>query len=47
MKIPLAPALLADLIMIYLLMVEARILGALYLANQSGLGWFRRKANAK
>ncbi len=43
LKIPLVPALIADLIMIYLLMVEARILGALYLSQKATLGWFGRK----
>ena len=48
MKIPLAPALIADLIMIYLLMVESRILGMLYLAEKNKLGWFaRNRASAR
>jgi hypothetical protein len=42
MKIPLVPALLADLIMIYLLMIEARILGLLFLSKRRTLGWFKR-----
>lgn len=42
MRIPLAPALLADLIMIYLLMIEARILGLLFLSKRRTLGWFRK-----
>lgn len=42
MKIPLVPALLSDLIMIYLLMIEARILGLLYLSKRRTLGWFKR-----
>jgi hypothetical protein len=42
MKIPLLPALLADLIMIYLLMIEARILGLLFLSNRRALGWFKK-----
>jgi hypothetical protein len=42
MKIPLAPALLADLITIYLLMVEARILGLLFLSKRRTLGWFKK-----
>jgi hypothetical protein len=44
LKIPLAPTLIADLIMIYLLMVEARILGVLYFSEQHTLGWFKRLA---
>ena len=44
--IPLAPALIADLIMIYLLMAEARILGILYYASKRELNWFRRAACA-
>jgi hypothetical protein len=43
LKVPLAPALLADLIMIYLLMAEARILGTLYLAKRTDLRWFARE----
>jgi hypothetical protein len=42
MKIPLVPALLADLIMIYLLMIEARILGLLFLSKRRILGWFKK-----
>ena len=42
MKIPLVPALLADLIMIYLLMIEARILGLLFLSKRRTLGWFKK-----
>jgi len=42
MKIPLVPALLSDVIMIYLLMIEARILGLLYLSKRRTLGWFKR-----
>jgi hypothetical protein len=44
LKIPLAPALMADLIMIYLLLVESRILGMLYYSEKNTLGWFARKA---
>lgn len=47
LKIPLAPALLADLVMIYLLMVEARVLGTLYLAKRDDLRWFRRNLAAR
>ena len=42
LKIPLVPALLADLIMIYLLMIEARILGLLFLSRRRTLGWFKK-----
>jgi hypothetical protein len=42
LRIPLVPALLADLIMIYLLMIEARILGLLYLSKRYTLGWFKK-----
>jgi len=42
LKIPLVPALLADLIMIYLLMIEARILGLLFLSKRRTLGWFKK-----
>ena len=42
MKIPLAPALLSDLITIYLLMIEARILGLLFLSKRRTLGWFKK-----
>ena len=42
MKIPLVPALLADLIMIYLLMIEARVLGILFLSRRRVLGWFKK-----
>jgi hypothetical protein len=42
LKIPLAPALIADMITIYLLMAEARILGVLYYSEKQVLGWFRR-----
>jgi hypothetical protein len=42
MKVPLAPALLADLITIYLLMIEARILGLLFLSKRRTLGWFKK-----
>jgi hypothetical protein len=47
MKIPLVPALLADLIMIYLLMIEARILGLLFLSRRRILGWFKKDRPAK
>lgn len=42
LRIPLVPALLSDLIMIYLLMIEARILGLLYLSKRFTLGWFKK-----
>ena len=42
MKIPLVPTLLTDLIMIYLLMIEARILGLLFLSKRRTLGWFKK-----
>jgi hypothetical protein len=42
MHIPFVPSLLADLIAIYLLMVEARILGLLYLSKRMTLGWFKK-----
>jgi pSer/pThr/pTyr-binding forkhead associated (FHA) protein len=42
MKIPLVPALVADLLMIYLLMIEARILGLLFLSKRRTLGWFKK-----
>jgi len=42
LKIPLVPALTSDLLSIGLLMVEARILGLLYLAHKDDLGWFKR-----
>ena len=47
LSIPLAPALIADLIMIYLLMVEARVLGTLYLSEKRVLNWFQRRAVAR
>jgi hypothetical protein len=40
--VPLVPTLLADLLGIYLLIVQTRILGLLYLSRKSDLGWFRR-----
>ena len=42
LKIPLVPALLADLSTIYLLMIEARILGLLFLSKRRTLGWFKK-----
>jgi hypothetical protein len=41
--IPLAPALVADLLGLGLLIVLARILGLLYLTQQQTLGWFSKK----
>lgn len=46
MHIPLVPALVADLIAIYLLMIEARILGLLYLSKRTTLGWFKKYRRA-
>jgi hypothetical protein len=40
--VPLVPALMADLVGLYLLIVETRILGILYLANKGRLRWFRK-----
>lgn len=42
LRIPLAPTLLADLLGLGLLIVEARILGLLYLTQKGLLGWFKR-----
>jgi hypothetical protein len=41
LHIPLVPVLLSDLLAIGLLMVEAGILGLLYLARKRTLGWFK------
>lgn len=40
--VPLLPALLADLVGLYLLIVETRILGLLYLSQKARLHWFRK-----
>jgi FHA domain-containing protein len=42
LNIPLVPVLIADLMGIYLLIVQTRILGMLYLARRDTLGWFKR-----
>jgi hypothetical protein len=42
LKIPLVPSLASDLLSIGLLMILARILGLLYLANKDDFGWFKR-----
>jgi hypothetical protein len=42
LKIPVVPVLTSDLLSIGLLMVEARILGLLYLAHKDDLRWFKR-----
>ena len=42
LRIPLAPALFADLLGLGLLIIEARILGLLYLSQKAALGWFRK-----
>lgn len=42
LKIPLVPPLIADLVMIYLLMIEARVLGLLFLSKRRTLGWFKK-----
>ncbi len=39
MHFPLAPALVADMLTMWLLMIEARILGLLYLSQKPLLGW--------
>ena len=41
LRIPLVPVLISDLLGICLLMVEARILGLLYLSRKQTLGWFK------
>lgn len=41
LRIPLVPILISDLLGICLLMVEARILGLLYLSKKQTLGWFK------
>ena len=43
LPIPIVPALLADLLAIVLLLVEARILGLLYRSQKEILGWFNRR----
>jgi hypothetical protein len=43
LHIPLVPTLIADLLCLVLLIVEARILGLLYLAEKNTLGWFKRR----
>src|SRR5258706_2913308 len=43
LHIPLAPTLIADLICLVLLIVEARILGLLYLSEKTTLGWFKNR----
>jgi hypothetical protein len=43
LHIPLAPTILADLICLGLLIVEARILGLLYLSQKSNLRWFEKR----
>ena len=40
--IPILPTIISGFIGLYLLAVEMRILGLLYLANKQRLGWFRR-----
>lgn len=42
LRIPLVPALIADLLCIGLLIIEARILGLLFLSCKPLLGWFRK-----
>lgn len=42
LKIPLVPSLTSDLLSICFLMIEARVLGLLYLAHKEELGWFKR-----
>jgi hypothetical protein len=41
-KVPLVPTLFADLLGLCLLIIEARILGLLYLSQKAHLGWFRK-----
>jgi len=41
--IPIVPSVISTLIGLYLLMVEARVLGLLYLLNQERLAWFGRR----
>ncbi len=43
LHLPLIPSLLSDLLAIGLLMVEARILGLLYLSRKQTLGWFKSR----
>jgi len=43
LRIPLAPTILADLICLGLLIVEARILGLLYLSQKGILRWFEKR----
>lgn len=42
LPVPLLPAIISRFIGLYLLTVEMRILGLLYLANKARLGWFNR-----
>ena len=42
LKLPVVAGLTSDLFSIGLLMIEARILGLLYLAHKDALGWFKR-----
>ena len=41
--IPLAPALVSDLLVLWLLIVMARVLGVLYRSQKDNLGWFSHK----
>jgi hypothetical protein len=45
LHIPLVPTLVADLICLVLLIVEARILGLLYLSEKNTLGWFKNRTD--
>ena len=45
LHIPLVPTLVADLICLGLLIVEARILGLLYLSRKADLRWFEKRAD--
>jgi hypothetical protein len=44
LHLPLFPSLIADILTIYFLVVEARILGVLYRARKGVLGWFKQSA---
>jgi hypothetical protein len=46
LPIPLLPVLMADLLGIYFLIVETRILGTLYASQKGTLGWFQTSCRA-
>ena len=46
LPVPIVPSILSSFVGLYLLTVEARLLGVLYLANKGRLGWFGSQSPA-